>query len=190
MTVDTFCEKGPDQLSLFSLNNFSWKASVYYKYHHQDNYQCYSSRYITHSNGSGAITLIIILVIIFVVYWCLSTKIVQTKQTQLARAFFTKSIYSHPQLWINKKGGIVRGRSTLRDPICCIFFLCVPFLRDSVPYQFLENRNEQSCTQFSELRTWERAPAWIPFSDSLQWPFTYRTIHFVATDGISFLMAE
>ena len=23
--------------------------------------------------------------------------------------------------------------------------------------------------QFSELRSWERAPAWIPFSDSLQW---------------------
>ena len=39
----------------------------------------------------------------------------------------------------------------------------------SVPYQFLENRNEQSCTQFSGLRSWERAPAWIPFSDSLQW---------------------
>ena len=39
-----FCEKGPDQLSLFSLNNFSWKASVYYKYNHQDNYQRYSSR--------------------------------------------------------------------------------------------------------------------------------------------------
>ena len=34
--------------------------------------------------------LIIILVIIFVVYQCLSTKIVQTKQTQLVRAFFTK----------------------------------------------------------------------------------------------------
>ena len=38
---------------------------------------------ITHNIGSGAITLIIVLVIIFVVYQCLSTKIVQTKQTQL-----------------------------------------------------------------------------------------------------------
>ena len=84
---------------------------------------------ITRTSGSGAIMLIIILVIIFVVYWCFSTKIVQTKQTQLVRAFFTKSIYSHPQLWKNKKGGIVRGHSTLRDPICCIFFLCVPFLK-------------------------------------------------------------
>ena len=27
-------EKGPDQMSLFSLNNFSWKASVYYAYNH------------------------------------------------------------------------------------------------------------------------------------------------------------
>ena len=39
-----FSEKGPDQLSLFSLNNFSRMASVYYKYNHQDNYQPYSSR--------------------------------------------------------------------------------------------------------------------------------------------------
>ena len=53
---------------------------------------------ITHSNGSGDIKLIIILVIIFVFYHCLSTKIVQTKQTKLARDFFTKSIYNHPQL--------------------------------------------------------------------------------------------
>ena len=47
---------------------------------------------LTHSIGSGAITLIVVLVIIFVVYRCLSTKIVQTKQTQLVRAFFTKVI--------------------------------------------------------------------------------------------------
>ena len=39
----------------------------------------------------------------------------------------------------------------------------------SVPYQLLEYRNEQSCMQFSGVRWWERAPAWIPFSDSLQW---------------------
>ena len=26
--------------------------------------------------------------------------------------------------------------------------------------------------QFSGLRSWERAPAWIPFSDSLQWLFS------------------
>ena len=45
---------------------------------------------ITHSTGFGAITLIIVLVVIFVVYCCLSTKIVQTKQTQLVRTFFTK----------------------------------------------------------------------------------------------------
>ena len=57
---------------------------------------------ITHSIGSGTIMLIIILVIIFVIFPCLSTKIVQTKQTQLVRAFFHKSIYIHLQLW--KKG--------------------------------------------------------------------------------------
>ena len=51
---------------------------------------------ITHSIASGTITLIIILVIVFVIYPCLSTKIVQTKQTQLVRAFLTKII---------KKGG-------------------------------------------------------------------------------------
>ena len=73
--------------------------------------------------------LIIILMVIFVVYWCLSTKIVQTKQTHLVRAFFTKvSTVTHNYEKIKK--GIVRGWSTLRDPICCIFFLCVPFLKD------------------------------------------------------------
>ena len=45
---------------------------------------------ITHSIGSGTITVIITLVIIIVTYRCLSTKIVQTKQTHLLRAFFTK----------------------------------------------------------------------------------------------------
>ena len=53
---------------------------------------------ITHSIGSETIMLIIILVIIFVVYQCLSTKIVQTKQTQLVKGLFHKSIYSHRQL--------------------------------------------------------------------------------------------
>ena len=66
---------------------------------------------------------------------------------------------------------IVRGRSTLRDPICFLP-LCAVSQGLSVPYQFLENRNEQSCMQFSGLRSWERTPAWIPFSDSLQWPCT------------------
>ena len=45
---------------------------------------------ITHSIGSGTITVIITLVIIIVTYRCLSTKIVQTKQTHLLKAFFTK----------------------------------------------------------------------------------------------------
>ena len=46
--------------------------------------------------------------------------------------------------------------------------LCAVSQGLSVPYQFLEYRIEQHCTQFSALRSWERPPAWIPFSDSLQ----------------------
>ena len=63
---------------------------------------------------------------------------------------------------------IVRGRSALRDPIC-YFLLCAVSQGLSIPYQFLENRSEQSCTQFSGLKSGEAAPVWIPFSDSLQW---------------------
>ena len=66
------------------------------------------------------------------------------------------------------KWGAVKGRSTLRDPIGFLP-LCAVSQGLSVPYQFLENRNEQSYSQFSGLRSWERAPAWIPFNDSLQW---------------------
>ena len=55
------------------------------------------------------------------------------------------------------------------NPICCFFLpLCAVSQRLSVPYQFLEYKNEQICTQFPGLRSWERAPAWIPFSDSFQ----------------------
>ena len=63
---------------------------------------------ITCSVGSGTIMLISILVIIFVVYWCFSTKIVQTKQTQLVRAFFTKLSTVTP-IVEKKGGGLVRG---------------------------------------------------------------------------------
>ena len=35
----------------------------------------------------------------------------------------------------------------------------------SILYQFLENRNEQSCLQFSGLRSWGRTHTWIPFSN-------------------------
>ena len=37
----------------------------------------------------------------------------------------------------------------------------------SVPYQFLGNRNEQRCTQFSGLRSRGRTHTWIPFSNLL-----------------------
>ena len=66
----------------------------------------------------------------------------------------------------------VRGRSTLRDPICCFLPLCAVSQGLSVPYQFREYRNKQSCTQFSGLRSWEKHllgfPSVTPFSDSLQ----------------------
>ena len=61
---------------------------------------------ITHSTGFGAITLIIVLVVIFVVYCCLSTKIVQTKQTQLVRTFFTKVPPNYEKI---KKGELSGG---------------------------------------------------------------------------------
>ena len=64
---------------------------------------CYSHRQsITHNFGSGTIILVIVLVIIFVVYHCLSIRLVNTKQTQLVRTFFTNII----------KGGIVRKNLT------------------------------------------------------------------------------
>ena len=70
----------------------------------------------------------------------------------------------------NLYGG-VGGHSALRDPKCYSFLLCAVSQGFFIPYQFLENRSEKSSTQFSGLRSWERAPAWIPFSDSLQWPY-------------------
>ena len=48
---------------------------------------------------------------------------------------------------------IVRGHSTLRDPLCYFLLLCAVSQGLSIPYQLLENRNEQSCIQFSGLRS-------------------------------------
>ena len=59
---------------------------------------------ITHSIASGTITLINSLVIIFAIYLCLSTKIVQTKQTHLVRVFFTKISTVIPNYEKIKKG--------------------------------------------------------------------------------------
>ena len=84
---------------------------------------------ITHSIGSETIMLIIILVIIFVVYRCLSTKIVQTKQTQLDRAFFTK--VSTVTNYAKIKKGELSGDVQLSG-IQYVFFLRVLFLKDSL----------------------------------------------------------
>ena len=70
---------------------------------------------------------------------------------------------------------VVRGHSTLRDPICFLP-LCAVSQGLSVPYQVLENRNEQSCTSSQD---WDHGkghlfgfPSVSPFSDSLQVPCT------------------
>ena len=97
---------------------------------------------ITHSIGSGSVTLIIVLIIIFVIYRCLLSKIVQTKQTQLVRTFFTKII----------KRGNCQGTFNFKEFTCYFLLLCAVSQGHSVPYQFLENRSEQSCMQFSGLR--------------------------------------
>ena len=83
------------------------------------------------------------------------------------------------------KATIVRGRSALRDPICYSFLLCAISQGFSIPYQFLENRNEQSCTQLSGLRSWERAPAWTPFSDLLGLSFLLQLVEFHSFQWLS-----
>ena len=119
-------------------------------------------------------------------FWMLSFKPAFSLSTfSFIRKIFSSSSLSTIRVMLSAYLS-VRGRSTLRDPICCFLPLCAVSQGLSVPYQFLENKNEQSCTPFSGLRPWERAPAWIPFIDSLQWSF--RTIHFVATGGISFFL--
>ena len=114
-------------------------------------------------------TLIIILMVIFVVYQCLSTKIVQTKQTHFVRVFFTKVSTVTPNYEKIKKG-IVRGRSTLRDPICCIFFLCVPFLKDCL---FLISSWDTGTSRAAcSSQDWDHGKEHLlgfPSSDSLQW---------------------
>ena len=64
---------------------------------------------ITHSFGSGTVTLVIVLVIIFVVYHCLSIRLVNTKQTQLVRTFFTNII----------NRGNCQEAFNRRLPVCC-----------------------------------------------------------------------
>ena len=97
---------------------------------------------ITHSIGSGTIMLIIVLVIIFVVYRCLSTKIVQTKQTQLVRAFFTKVSTVTPNYEKIKRGNC-QGTFNFKGSSMLYFLpLCAIFQGFSVPYQFLEYRNK------------------------------------------------
>ena len=144
---------------------------------------------ITHSIQFGAIMLMIILVIIFVVYWCFSTKIVQAKHTQLVRAFFTKSIYSHPQLKKLQRGDCqgtfnFKGSNMLHFlPLCAVsqdsLFLISSWKtgtsRAAHSSQDWDDGKEHllgfsSVTPFSDSLQW--LPSVTPFSDSLQWPCT------------------
>ena len=70
--LETLSEQLVDQLS--GLDPLGWFQSI------------------THSIGSGTVNLVIVLVIIFVIYHCLSIKLVNTKQTQLVRTFLTNII--------------------------------------------------------------------------------------------------
>ena len=69
----------------------------------------------------------------------------------------------------------MRGCSALRDPICYSFLLFAISQGFSIPYQFLENRNEQSCMS---SQGWDHEKGHLlgflsvtPFSDSLQWRY-------------------
>ena len=55
----------------------------------------------------------------------------------------------------------------------------------SVPYKFLEKRNEQSCTQFSGLRSWGRMHTWIPFSNLFTFLYNYLVIFLFPIHGLS-----
>ena len=59
---------------------------------------------IIHSIVSGIVMLIIVLMVICILYQCLSTKIVQTKQTHLGKTFFTKVPTVTPNYEKIKKG--------------------------------------------------------------------------------------
>ena len=62
---------------------------------------------------------------------------------------------------------IVRGHSTLRDPICYFLLLCAisqGLYSLSVPGK--QERSELHAVLRTEIM--RRAPAWIPFSDCLQ----------------------
>ena len=71
---------------------------------------------------------------------------------------------------MKKKGGIVRGRSTLRDPICCIFFLCVLCLKDSL---FLISSWDTGMSRAAcSSQDWDHEKEHLlgfPSSDSLHW---------------------
>ena len=84
----------------------------------------------------------------------------------------------------------VKGRSPLRGPVCCLFFPCLPFLKDSL--FLISSWNAGTSRAARSSQDWGHGkehplgfPSVTPFSDSLQQTFTYRTIHFVATDGIT-----
>ena len=98
--LETLAEPLVDQLS--GLDPWGWFQSV------------------THSIRSGTVTLVIALVIIFVVYCCLSIMLVKTNKNSIGQDLFNK---------YNKTGGIVRKH--LQEASCVLFRIRH---ESSVPY--------------------------------------------------------
>ena len=86
----------------------------------------------------------------------------------------------------------IRGCSTLRDPICCIF-LCVPFLKDSM-FLMLLNTGRSRASRSSQ--DWDHGKVYLLgfLSVTLQWlssatlclleyPFCYNWWNFILCNG-------
>ena len=138
--------------------------------------------------------LIIVLMVICVLYRCLSTKIVQTKQTHSVRTFFTKVSIVTPNYEKIKKRGL-SGTFNFKESsmlhfssfVChfsrILFSLSVPILGMSRAARSSQDEDHGKGYLLGFLSV-------TPFSDSFQCqrPCMYQTIHFVATDGISFFV--
>ena len=70
--------------------------------------------------------------VICILYQCLSIKIVQTKQTHLVRTFLTKVSTVTPNYEKIKRGNCQGMFNTKESNYVALFFLCLPFLKDSL----------------------------------------------------------
>ena len=135
--------------------------------------------------------LIIVLMVIFVLYQCLSTKIVQTKQTHLVRTFFTKVSAVTPNYEKIKKRGL-SGTFNFKESNMLHFssFVChFSRILCSLSVPILGMSRAARSSQYGD-----HGKGYLlgflsvtPFSDSFQHqrPCMYQTIHIVAIDKIS-----